>query len=285
MLTTRTGSGIGASLQRKEDDRHLRGRGEFVSDLQMAGTHQVVFLRSPHAHARIRSIAIPPEARGHVFTAADLPRMQPIRIVSRATGARSPAWPPLATDKVRYVGEAIAACVAPTRTAAEDIANAVTVDFEPLEAVVGRVVVAIGPGEVQRCVVRTEQVRPGAGVQQEGRLGAPGAFLEADHQFPGPGGGPPVDLPQVVAVAVLPGADVVLAVDGDGPPGALPAAAVPTRGSACPTCPMKSCIGISVTSVSVNGMGVPPPSGTNCIFSFGSGRLTMSSVPCSPSSV
>ena len=82
------------------------------------------------------SIAVPPEARGRVFTAADLPRMQPIRIVSRATGAKSPAWPPLATDKVRYVGEAIAACVAPTRDAAEDIANAVTVDFEPLDAVV-----------------------------------------------------------------------------------------------------------------------------------------------------
>jgi aerobic carbon-monoxide dehydrogenase large subunit len=135
-MTTQTGSGIGAAVLRREDDRHLRGRGEFVSDIRLPGTQQVVFLRSPHAHARIRSIAVPPEARGNVFTAADLPRMQPIRVVSRAAGAKSPAWPPLATDKVRYVGEAIAACVAPTRNAAEDIANAVTVDFEPLAAVV-----------------------------------------------------------------------------------------------------------------------------------------------------
>jgi aerobic carbon-monoxide dehydrogenase large subunit len=135
-MTTKTGSGIGASVLRREDDRHLRGRGEFVSDIHLPGTQQVVFVRSPHAHARIRSIAVPPEARGNVFTAADLPRMQPIRVVSRAAGAKSPAWPPLATDKVRYVGEAIAACVAPTRHAAEDIANAVTVDFEPLAAVV-----------------------------------------------------------------------------------------------------------------------------------------------------
>jgi aerobic carbon-monoxide dehydrogenase large subunit len=135
-MTTQTGSGIGAAVLRREDDRHLRGRGEFVSDIRLPGTQQVVFLRSPHAHARIRSIAVPPEARGNVFTAADLPRMQPIRVVSRAAGAKSPAWPPLATDKVRYVGEAIAACVAPTRHAAEDIANAVTVDFEPLAAVV-----------------------------------------------------------------------------------------------------------------------------------------------------
>src|SRR3954470_14792700 len=130
------GYGVGASLLRKEDDRHLRGRGEFVADIRLPGTQQVVFLRSPHAHARIRSIVVPPEVRGRVFTAADLPRMQPIRIVSRATGAKSPAWPPLATDKVRYVGEAIAACIAPSRAEAEDVANAVTVDFEPLDAVV-----------------------------------------------------------------------------------------------------------------------------------------------------
>ena len=77
-----------------------------------------------------------PEARGRVFTAADLPRMKPIRVVTQAPGARSPAWPPLATDKVRYVGEAIAACVAPTREAAEDLAAAIVVDYEPLDAVV-----------------------------------------------------------------------------------------------------------------------------------------------------
>src|SRR5256885_8493202 len=91
--------GVGASLLRKEDDRHLRGRGEFVSDIRLPGTQHVVFVRSPHAHARIRSIIVAPEAKGRVFTAADLPEMQPIRIVSHATGIKSPAWPPLATDK------------------------------------------------------------------------------------------------------------------------------------------------------------------------------------------
>ena len=128
--------GIGVSLLRKEDDRHLRGRGQFVSDIRMPGLAEVVFLRSPHAHARIRSIAVPGDARGHVFLAADLPHMQPIRVVTQAVGARSPAWPPLATDKVRYVGEAIAACVAPTRAEAEDLAAGVAVDFEVLDAVV-----------------------------------------------------------------------------------------------------------------------------------------------------
>src|ERR1700719_3195456 len=128
--------GIGVSLLRKEDDRHLRARGQFVSDIRMPGLAEVVFLRSPHAHARIRSVAVPGDARGHVFLAADLPHMQPIRVVTQAVGARSPAWPPLATDKVRYVGEAIAACVAPSRGEAEELANSISVDFEILDAVI-----------------------------------------------------------------------------------------------------------------------------------------------------
>src|SRR5678815_2740060 len=104
--------GVGASLLRREDERHLRGRGEFVGDIRLPGAQQVVFLRSPHAHARIRGISVPPTAKGRVFTAADLPRMQPIRVETQAAGAKSPPWPPLATDKARYVGEAIVACIA-----------------------------------------------------------------------------------------------------------------------------------------------------------------------------
>src|SRR5215831_18575666 len=128
--------GVGASLLRREDERHLHGRGEFVSDIKLPGTMEVAFLRSIHAHARIRTIAVPPEAAGLVFTAADLPQIAPIRVVTQAIGAKSPAWPPLATDKVRYVGDAIAACVAPTRAEAEDLAAAVAIDFEILDAVI-----------------------------------------------------------------------------------------------------------------------------------------------------
>jgi aerobic carbon-monoxide dehydrogenase large subunit len=136
METAKNKYGVGASLLRREDDRHLRGRGEFVSDIRLPGTQQVVFLRSPHAHARIRGIAVPPSAKGRVFTAADLPCMQPIRVETQAAGAKSPPWPPLATDKARYVGDAIAACVAPTQAEAEDLAASVQVDFEVLDAVV-----------------------------------------------------------------------------------------------------------------------------------------------------
>ncbi len=128
--------GVGASLLRREDERHLHGRGEFVSDIKLPGTVEVAFLRSPHAHARIKSITVPPEAAGRVFAAADLPQVTPIRVVTQAAGAKSPAFPPLATDKVRYVGEAIAACIAPTRGEAEDLANSVIVEFEVLPAVV-----------------------------------------------------------------------------------------------------------------------------------------------------
>jgi carbon-monoxide dehydrogenase large subunit len=136
--------GVGASVLRKEDDRHLRGRGQFVADIALPGTQEVVFLRSPHAHALIRSISVPPAARGRAFTAADLPRMKPIRVVTQAAGAPSPPWPPLATDKVRYVGEAIAACVAPTRAEAEDLAAAVIVDYQPLDAVLDAPVARAG---------------------------------------------------------------------------------------------------------------------------------------------
>jgi aerobic carbon-monoxide dehydrogenase large subunit len=130
------GRGIGASLLRREDERHLYGRGQFVADIRLPGTMEVAFLRSPHAHARIRSISVPPEIRGRVFTAADLPRLKPIRVVSHSAGAKSPPWPTLATDKVRYVGEAVAACLAPSRAEAEDLAQQVAIDWEVLSAVV-----------------------------------------------------------------------------------------------------------------------------------------------------
>ena len=92
MANERSGQrhGVGASMLRKEDDRHLRGRGQFVADIALRGTQEVVFLRSPHAHAYIGAISVPPAARGRVFTAADLPRIKPIRVVTQAPGARSP---------------------------------------------------------------------------------------------------------------------------------------------------------------------------------------------------
>ncbi len=96
--------GVGARLLRKEDDRLMRGRGEFVADIRLAGTQDVAFVRSPLAHARIRGIRIPPQHRDRVFTAADLDGVKPIRAVSALPGFKVSEQPVLATDKVRQVG-------------------------------------------------------------------------------------------------------------------------------------------------------------------------------------
>src|SRR5579859_2670549 len=131
-----TRAGVGASVPRKEDERYLRGRGEFIADIRLAGMQEVFFLRSPVAHARIRAIRKPAGAEAAVFTAADLAGVRAIVANSRLPGFKPSEQPVLAVDKVRYVGEPIAACVAETRAAAEDLAAEVEVDFEELPAVV-----------------------------------------------------------------------------------------------------------------------------------------------------
>ena len=135
-IASQTGFGVGASLRRKEDARHLRGRGQFVADVKLAGTQDVAFVRSPHAHARITGMTLPPNAAGRIFTARDLPRLTDMRAVPQVNGFKVSGYPPLATQKVRYVGECIAACMAPTRAEAEDLAASVSVDYEILPAVV-----------------------------------------------------------------------------------------------------------------------------------------------------
>ena len=130
-----TSQGVGASLTRKEDDRYLRGRGQFVADIRLAGMQEVAFVRSPIAHGRIRAVTAPVAFRGSVFTAADLAGVKPIRAVSALKGFKVSEQPALATDKVRHVGELVAMCMAPTRAEAEDIAGAVALDLEELPAV------------------------------------------------------------------------------------------------------------------------------------------------------
>jgi aerobic carbon-monoxide dehydrogenase large subunit len=127
--------GIGARLLRKEDDRFMRGRGQYVGDIRLAGMLDVAFLRSPLAHARIKGIRIPAGIRDRVFTAEDLAGVAPIRADTTLPGFKSSVQPVLATGKVRHVGELVAMCVAPTRAEAEDLAAEIEVDFEPLPAV------------------------------------------------------------------------------------------------------------------------------------------------------
>jgi aerobic carbon-monoxide dehydrogenase large subunit len=132
-----TGQGVGARLLRKEDDRFLRGRGQYVADIRLPGLQDVAFVRSPLAHARIKGIHIPERYRDVVFTADDLTNVKPIRAVTALPGFKVSEQSVLATGKVRHVGEMVAMCVAATRAEAEDIAASVTLDLEPLPAVYG----------------------------------------------------------------------------------------------------------------------------------------------------
>jgi aerobic carbon-monoxide dehydrogenase large subunit len=128
--------GIGASLQRKEDDRFLRGRGEYVANVRLVGMRDVAFVRSPVAHGRIDAVRKPAGLESSVFVIDDLVGVSPIVADATLPGFKSSQQPVLARDKVRQVGEMIAMCVADTRAAAEDVAAQVEVDFTELAAVV-----------------------------------------------------------------------------------------------------------------------------------------------------
>jgi len=136
--------GVGAYVLRKEDDRFLRGKGQYVADFRIAGMREVAFVRSPVAHARLKGIDIPPECRDAVFTAKDLTGVNPIVSAPPLKGFKRSSEHLLATDKIRYVGEIVAMCIADTRAEAEDVASAVTLDLEELPAVTD-MLAALGP--------------------------------------------------------------------------------------------------------------------------------------------
>ena len=124
--------GVGARLPRLEDDRLMRGRSAFVGDIRRVGMKEVAFVRSPVAHARLTGLEIPDAVREHVFQASNLDGVKPIRAVSALPGFKVSEQPPLAVDKLRFVGEPVALAVADSRAEAEDIAAAVTPLFEAL---------------------------------------------------------------------------------------------------------------------------------------------------------
>jgi len=119
---------IGAAPRRVEDGRFLAGTGQFVADLSFPGELHCVFVRSPYPHARIRSI----RSSGLVFTGKDLDGVQPMRCGWVLPGMSEPPRWQLARELVRHVGEPVAMVLATTRDAAEDSAEQVVVDYEPL---------------------------------------------------------------------------------------------------------------------------------------------------------
>jgi len=129
-------TGVGARLPRKEDDRFLRGNGQYIADLRLTNMREVAFVRSPVAHARLLGVRIPDHLRSSVFTAKDLADVRPIRAVSTRPGFQASEQPVLATGKLRHVGELVAMCVADTRAQAEDTAAEIAIEYEELPAVV-----------------------------------------------------------------------------------------------------------------------------------------------------
>lgn len=127
--------GVGASLPRLEDDRYLRGRGEYVADIRLAGTRDVAFVRSPFAHARLLEVIKPAGKEERVFSAADLPGVKDIFAPSGLPGFKLSSQPPLVRDKARHVGETVVACIGETRAQAEDLAAEVVVTWEELPVV------------------------------------------------------------------------------------------------------------------------------------------------------
>jgi len=135
---------IGASLLRKEDERYLFGRGMYIADVNVPGVQDVAFVRSPMANARVRQVNKPPHATGRVFTLADIGPINVLEAGPELSAHRHSPYPPLADERVRYVGQTIAACVMPTRAQAEDLAGQVQIELEELPAVVD-VVAAMRP--------------------------------------------------------------------------------------------------------------------------------------------
>ena len=135
--------GIGARVKRKEDKRFLLGKGKYTDDIRVENQSFGAFVRSPHAHARIKGIdASAALAMDGVLAVHTGPELKADGIGDIITGwaitskngdpMKIGAWSPLATEKVRYVGDSVAIVVAETQALARLAAEAVDVDYEVL---------------------------------------------------------------------------------------------------------------------------------------------------------
>ena len=178
---TGLGSVIGQSVLRKEDARFLTGTGQFTDDVSMLRQTYAYFLRSPHAHAAIRSIDAQ-KAKGSpgvvgVFTGADLTGVNGLPCGWLITGTdgkpmNEPPHPVLAQGKVRYVGDAVALVVAESIDQAKDAAEQIVVDYDVLPAVVNsRRCAAIGRAAAPRAGAGQQVLHVGARRQGCGRRG------------------------------------------------------------------------------------------------------------------
>src|SRR5215471_9215102 len=152
-------TGIGARVKRKEDQRFLTGTGRYVDDLPLARATYAYFLRSPHAHAKIKSIdtaaakAMPGVVA--IFTGKDVADAKVGGLIcgwvvkdKHGQPHKSPPHPTMAVDTVRYVGDTVAMVVANSHEEAKDAAEQIHVDYEVLPANVD-LATALQPGAAQ----------------------------------------------------------------------------------------------------------------------------------------
>ena len=181
--------GSGKAVRRIEDPALVRGAGQFTDDLARAGQAHLVFLRSPHAHARILGVdtaaarAVPGVLAvwsGADLAAAGVKPIGPAVPFPRPDGAPGASAPrhALALDRVRYVGEAVAAVVAETREAAMNGAEAVQVDYEDLPSVTDPLQ-AIRPGAPVLCDAAPDNIA--AEMRHGDAAAADAAFQAAAH--------------------------------------------------------------------------------------------------------
>jgi aerobic carbon-monoxide dehydrogenase large subunit len=147
--------GVGQPLRRFEDPRLLTGKGRFQDDVSLPRQAWAVFVRAPHAHARIRGVATAAARQAPgvlaVYTGTDyrndglaMPKAAMPRKRADGSPAFAPQRPALVCDRVRYVGDPVAMVVALSLDEAKDAAELVAVDYEPLPAVTS-VAEAAGP--------------------------------------------------------------------------------------------------------------------------------------------
>ena len=180
-------TGIGAAVKRKEDARFITGAGTYTDDVSVAGQAWAVFARSPHARAHIRGIdlaaakAVPGVVA--VFTGQDMQAdgigdLPCGWLVKSKDGSdmRQPPHPPLAVERVNYVGEPYAVVIGETLAAARDGAEAVAADFDELPAVVDLSTAASAP-QIHDAVPNNECYDWELGDE----AAADAAFAKADH--------------------------------------------------------------------------------------------------------
>jgi CO/xanthine dehydrogenase Mo-binding subunit len=132
---------LGRPVRRLEDERYLRGRAIFTDDIALPGALYLALVRSPYPHAEITTVDWSPAARLPGFVTALSGRdladwLAPFPVPPQSAGVRPQRRYPRAVDRVRFVGEGVVAVVATSRSAAEDAAAEVLVEYRKLAAVI-----------------------------------------------------------------------------------------------------------------------------------------------------